>query len=72
MSHFQNVNVEVLAKNHSHGSSMVKLKNIVDYKWEEKNYPGHLIASHKDGKVIAYSINGKLIFKRSRRSFIHV
>ena len=36
---------------------MVKLKSIVDYKWEEKNYPGHLIASHKDGKVIAYSIN---------------
>lgn len=48
---------------------MVKLKNIVDYKWEEKNYPGHLIASHKDGKVIAYSINGELIFlSRSRNS----
>lgn len=42
---------------HSHGSSMVKLKSIVDYKWEEKAYPGHLIAIHKDAKVIAYSIN---------------
>ncbi|CRK91082.1 CLUMA_CG004770, isoform A [Clunio marinus] len=41
----------------SHGSSMVKLKNIIGYKWEKKDYPGHLIAIHKDGKVIAYSIN---------------
>lgn len=41
----------------SHGSSMVKLKNIIGYKWEQKNYPGHLIAIHKDGKIIAYSIN---------------
>jgi enhancer of mRNA-decapping protein 4 len=36
---------------------MVKLKNIIGYKWENKNYPGHLIAVHKDGKIIAYSIN---------------
>lgn len=36
---------------------MVKLKNIIGYKWEKKNYPGHLIAIHKEGKVIAYSIN---------------
>lgn len=35
----------------------VKLKNIIGYKWEVKNYPGHLIAIHKDGKIIAYSIN---------------
>lgn len=41
----------------SRGSSMVKLKNIIGYKWEKKNYPGHLIAIHKDGKIIAYSIN---------------
>lgn len=40
-----------------HGSSRVKLKNIIGYKWETKNYPGHLIAIHKDGKIIAYSIN---------------
>lgn len=32
--------------------------NIVDYKWELKNYPGHLIAVHMDGKHIAYVING--------------
>lgn len=36
---------------------MVKLKNIIGYKWEKKNYPGHLIAIHKEGKIIAYSIN---------------
>lgn len=41
----------------SHGSSMVKLKNIIGYKWEKKNYPGHLVAIHKEGKIIAYSIN---------------
>lgn len=33
------------------------MKNIIGYKWEVKNYPGHLIAIHKDGKIIAYSIN---------------
>lgn len=33
------------------------MKNIIGYKWEIKNYPGHLIAIHKDGKIIAYSIN---------------
>ncbi|XP_055378582.1 enhancer of mRNA-decapping protein 4 homolog [Condylostylus longicornis] len=39
-----------------HGSSKVRLKNIVDYTWEEKRYPGHLIAVHMDGKHIAYVI----------------
>lgn len=40
---------------------MVKLKSIVGYKWKQKNYPGHLIALHKDGKVVAYSfgVDGK-------------
>lgn len=42
-----------------HGSSKVKLKNIVDYKWEVKNYPGHLIAVHLDGKCVAYVIKGE-------------
>ncbi|XP_053691608.1 enhancer of mRNA-decapping protein 4 homolog isoform X2 [Sabethes cyaneus] len=41
---------------HDHGSSKVKLKNIVDYKWEQRNYPGRLIACHDDGKLIAYAI----------------
>lgn len=41
---------------HDHGSSKVKLKNIVDYKWEQRNYPGRLIACHGEGKLIAYAI----------------
>jgi len=46
---------------HTRGSSKVKLKNIVDYKWERKYYyPGHLVAVHRDGKHLAYAINGKL------------
>ncbi|XP_012157924.1 enhancer of mRNA-decapping protein 4 homolog [Ceratitis capitata] len=53
----KNVNVIGSAGTHDHGSSKVKLKNIVDYKWEVKNYPGHLIAVHMDGKHIAYVIN---------------
>uniref|UniRef100_A0A1I8PAA0 Uncharacterized protein n=1 Tax=Stomoxys calcitrans TaxID=35570 RepID=A0A1I8PAA0_STOCA len=54
-----NKNVKVIANPgiHDHGSSKVKLKNIVDYKWEVKNYPGHLIAVHIDEKYIAYVIN---------------
>lgn len=41
---------------HDHGSSKVKLKNIVDYKWEIKQYVGHLIAIHIGGQYVAYSI----------------
>lgn len=53
-----NVVVQVERRStNSHGSSMVKLKNIIGYKWEKKNYPGHLVAIHKEGKIIAYSIN---------------
>lgn len=59
-----NRNVKIIANPgiHDHGSSKVKLKNIVDYKWEVKNYPGHLIAVHIDEKYIAYVINGMFIF----------
>lgn len=52
-----NVTIVGSSGTHDHGSSKVKLKNIVDYKWETKNYPGHLIAVHIDGKHIAYVIN---------------
>lgn len=45
---------------HDHGSSKIKLKNIVDYKWEVKNYIGRLIAVHLDGKYVAYAIKGIL------------
>ncbi|KAH8378342.1 hypothetical protein KR093_010780, partial [Drosophila rubida] len=47
---------------HARGSSKVKLKNVVDYKWEHKYYyPGHLVAVHRDGKHLAYAINGELL-----------
>lgn len=41
---------------HDHGSSKVKLKSIVDYKWDLRHYPGRLITVHIDGKHIAYAI----------------
>lgn len=50
---------------HDHGSSKVKLKNIVDYKWEARHYPGRLIAVHIDGKIIAYSIKGNTFHQYS-------
>lgn len=43
---------------HDHGSSKIKLTNIVDYKWKEKNYSGHLIAVHLNGRHVAYAIKG--------------
>ncbi|KAL9922946.1 enhancer of mRNA-decapping protein 4 homolog isoform X1 [Glossina fuscipes] len=52
-----NVKIVSSSGNHDHGSSKVKLKNIVDYKWEVKTYPAHLIAVHIDEKYIAYVIN---------------
>uniref|UniRef100_A0A1B0D1F1 Enhancer of mRNA-decapping protein 4 WD40 repeat region domain-containing protein n=1 Tax=Phlebotomus papatasi TaxID=29031 RepID=A0A1B0D1F1_PHLPP len=55
-THGKDVTVVGFSGKHDHGSSKVKLKNIVDYKWEVKNYSGRLIAIHLDGKHIAYSI----------------
>lgn len=61
-------NVEVFANdvvvttntgNHNHGSSKVKLTNIVDYNWEAKFYPGRLIDVHNSGKYLAYCIKRK-------------
>lgn len=57
----QSVDIYVDARRQDdhHGSSRVKVKNIVDYKWEVKKYHGRLIAVHRDGQVIAYSIKLK-------------
>lgn len=55
------------AGSHDHGSSKIKLKNIVDYKWEVKNYVGRLMAVHLDGKYIAYAIKGN----GSAHSIVH-
>ena len=50
--------VNTNAGNHDHGSSKVKLKNLVDYNWEPKYYAGQLLAIHTSGKYLAYSIKG--------------
>ncbi|KAK0180506.1 hypothetical protein PV327_006138 [Microctonus hyperodae] len=39
-----------------HGSSKVKLKNIVDFTWEPHFYTGQLLAVHMSGKYLAYGI----------------
>nr|XP_034172470.1 enhancer of mRNA-decapping protein 4 [Osmia lignaria] len=41
---------------HNHGSSKVKLKNIVDFTWEHNFYAGQLLAVHMSGKYLAYGI----------------
>lgn len=46
------------AGNHDHGSSKVKLTNLVDYNWEPKFYHGQLLAIHLSGNYLAYSIKG--------------
>uniref|UniRef100_A0A2H1VPN5 SFRICE_027362 n=1 Tax=Spodoptera frugiperda TaxID=7108 RepID=A0A2H1VPN5_SPOFR len=51
-----NVLVNTNAGNHDHGSSKVKLKNLVDYNWEPKFYSGQLLAIHTSGKYLAYCI----------------
>lgn len=53
-----NVVVSTNAGNHDHGSSKVKLTNLVDYNWEPKFYPGQLLAIHLSGNFLAYSIKG--------------
>ncbi|XP_076177594.1 enhancer of mRNA-decapping protein 4 homolog Ge-1 [Ptiloglossa arizonensis] len=51
-----NVTVIPSPGGHNHGSSKVKLKNIVDFTWEHGFYPGQLLAVHISGKYLAYGI----------------
>ncbi|CAK9806176.1 Enhancer of mRNA-decapping protein 4 [Anthophora quadrimaculata] len=51
-----NVSVIPSPGGHNHGSSKVKLKNIVDFTWEHNFYPGQLLAVHMSGKYLAYGI----------------
>lgn len=57
----QEVTVNCSAGTHNHGSSKVKLTNVVDYNWELRFYVGQLLAIHLNGQVIAYGIRGLLI-----------
>lgn len=54
----ENVSIVSRTGGHVNGSSKVKLSNVVDYSWEEKFYPGQLLAVHMSGNYIAYSIKG--------------
>lgn len=53
--------VTMNAGNHDHGSSKVKLTNLVDYNWEPKFYHGQLLAIHLSGNYLAYCIKGLLL-----------
>lgn len=55
----QEVTVNCSAGNHNHGSSKVKLTDVVDYNWELRFYVGQLLAVHLNGHVIAYGMKGK-------------
>ena len=50
------VNIVTSKGNHDGVSSMLKIKNIVNFGWEHKCYPGQLVASHMSGTYIAYAI----------------
>ncbi|XP_012532594.1 enhancer of mRNA-decapping protein 4 [Monomorium pharaonis] len=51
-----NVTIVSSPGNHDHGSSKVKLKNIVDFQWDHHLYPGQLLAVHVSGKYFAYGL----------------
>lgn len=53
-----NVTIVPSPGGHNHGSSKVKLKNIVDFTWEHHLYTGQLLAVHVSGKYLAYGIKG--------------
>ena len=41
---------------HALGSAKLQIKNIVNYGWEHKYYPGQVVAHDKANKYLAYSI----------------
>lgn len=56
----QDIKIVCSTGKHNHGSSKVKLTNVVDYNWEHKYYMGQLLAVHLSGKFFAYGIKGKI------------
>jgi len=42
-------------------SSMITLKNEIDFHWEEKFYMGHLVSVHKSSSLLAYAVVGKYL-----------
>lgn len=66
----ENVTIIPSSGKHTVGSSKVKLKNLVDYSWEHKFYPGQILAIHISGKYVAYGIQGK--YERYRSKDCHI
>ncbi|XP_058807631.1 enhancer of mRNA-decapping protein 4 [Phymastichus coffea] len=67
-----NVNIIPSSGGHHHGSSKVKLKNIVDFTWEHRYYVGQLLAVHMSGKYLAYGIkagNGNGVVRVVNKEF---
>ena len=50
------MNIVTSKGDHDVGSSMLKIKNIVNFGWEHKYYPGQLVAAHMSGTYIADAI----------------
>jgi len=50
------VNIVTSMGDHEVGSSKLKIKNIVNFGWEHKYYPGQLVSGHMSGTYIAYAI----------------
>jgi len=50
------VNIVTSMGDHEVGSSKLKIKNIVNFGWEHKYYPGQLVSAHMSGTYIAYAI----------------
>lgn len=67
-----NVTIVPSSGKHTVGSSKVKVRNVVDYSWEHKFYPGQILAIHISGTYIAYGIQGTvfLVFCVKKRTSI--
>lgn len=55
----QDVRIKCSAGDHDHGSSKMKLTDMVDFNFGLRLCPGHLIAIHRTGQYIAYGLKSK-------------
>lgn len=55
----QDVRIKCSAGDHDHGSSKMKLTDVVDFNFGLRLCPGHLIAIHRTGQYIAYGLMNK-------------
>lgn len=52
----KDVSIVTSDADHDVGSAKLKIKNIVNYGWEHKFYPGEVVAHDKSGQYVAYAI----------------